>query len=408
MGETGSWENLRFSAVSCENLRFPAVFCANLRLPNPLIYRASRKSAKFCENVHSGSGFSLLLSRFWHALNFWGARQIRAPLPRTPELCCVRPLGCSWFLPTISNFNFCLRAGLGYFCLLWVAKNLAPYRLGKRSHKQNRAKIHQKYRTSYFFLTCLMHFCPILRVAVFSYAVGGQVFPNLWVKRVLRKARQRGNSEGRKRGGQICRGWIWRFWGAPLFSPEVPKYLCLKGFGTSGRKIGAPQKRQIQPRRIWPPICGPLSNSVKFACLMLAFLSSCSLWRLFPCCAMRNNFCRTHNSCGGHLKPITLKPVIRIFCIFRVFVSALSAFSAFSAFSFCGISSDPCFPGGGRDSPHFPHFPLSGLNRWFRKSDRPALGWPALGDRENKGSKSSGKISEHIFRERIRASKKTS
>ena len=51
-------------------------------------------------------------------------------------------------------------------------------------------------------------------------------------------------------GGQIRRGRIWRFWGAPLFSPEVPKYLLLKGFGTSGLKSGAPQKRQILPRRI--------------------------------------------------------------------------------------------------------------------------------------------------------------
>ena len=68
MGETGFCKNLRFSAVSCENLRFPVVFYANLRLPNPLIYRASRKSAKICENVRSGSGFSLLLSPFWRAL----------------------------------------------------------------------------------------------------------------------------------------------------------------------------------------------------------------------------------------------------------------------------------------------------------------------------------------------------
>ena len=37
-------------------------------------------------------------------------------------------------------------------------------------------------------------------------------------------------------------------WGAPIFSPEVPKYLFFKGLGTSGRKIGAPQKRQIQPK----------------------------------------------------------------------------------------------------------------------------------------------------------------
>ena len=72
MGETGFCENLRFSAVSCENLRFPAVSCANLRLPNPLIYRASRKSAKICKNLRKcafGSGFSLLLSPFWRALN---------------------------------------------------------------------------------------------------------------------------------------------------------------------------------------------------------------------------------------------------------------------------------------------------------------------------------------------------
>ena len=31
-----------------------------------------------------------------------------------------------------------------------IAKNLAPYRIGKRPHKQNRAKIPPKYRKSYF------------------------------------------------------------------------------------------------------------------------------------------------------------------------------------------------------------------------------------------------------------------
>ena len=31
-----------------------------------------------------------------------------------------------------------------------IAKSLAPYRIGKRPHKQNRAKIHLKYRKSYF------------------------------------------------------------------------------------------------------------------------------------------------------------------------------------------------------------------------------------------------------------------
>ena len=31
--------------------------------------------------------------------------------------------------------------------------------------------------------------------------------------------------------GQIRRGRIWCVWGAPILSPEVPKYLFLKGFG---------------------------------------------------------------------------------------------------------------------------------------------------------------------------------
>ena len=51
-----------------------------------------------------------------------------------------------------------------------------------------------------------------------------------------------------------------RVFGAPrFFSPEVPKILILKGFVASGRKIGrAPQERENQPRRIQPPILGPL------------------------------------------------------------------------------------------------------------------------------------------------------
>ena len=67
-------------------------------------------------------------------------------------------------------------------------------------------------------------------------------------------------------GGQIRRGRIWRFWGAPIFSLEVPKYLFFRGLGASGRKIGAPQKRQIQPRRICPPICSPLINTTPLSC----------------------------------------------------------------------------------------------------------------------------------------------
>ena len=49
------------------------------------------------------------------------------------------------------------------------------------------------------------------------------------------------------------------FLGRPDFQSRGPKIVVLKGLGTSGRKIGAPQKRQIQPRRIQPPILGPLT-----------------------------------------------------------------------------------------------------------------------------------------------------
>ena len=65
-------------------------------------------------------------------------------------------------------------------------------------------------------------------------------------------------------GGQIRRGWIWHFWGAPIFSPEVPEYLFLKGFGTSGWKIGAPPKTpnstttdltpHLRPSDLWSKI----------------------------------------------------------------------------------------------------------------------------------------------------------
>ena len=61
--------------------------------------------------------------------------------------------------------------------------------------------------------------------------------------------------------GWIRRGWVSHFWGTSIFSPKVPKTLVLTGSGTSGRKIGAPQKGQIQPQRIHPPILGPLMKT---------------------------------------------------------------------------------------------------------------------------------------------------
>ena len=59
-----------------------------------------------------------------------------------------------------------------------LRKTLAPYRIGKRPHKQNRGKIPSKNTENRIFLVFLMYFWAILRVAVFSYPVGGQVFPN--------------------------------------------------------------------------------------------------------------------------------------------------------------------------------------------------------------------------------------
>ena len=71
------WEK-PVSAKICGFLRFPAKICSFLRFSAQICdsqiswftERAEnqRKSAKICENVCSGSGFSLLLSPFWRAL----------------------------------------------------------------------------------------------------------------------------------------------------------------------------------------------------------------------------------------------------------------------------------------------------------------------------------------------------
>ena len=109
MGETGFCKNLQFSAVSCENLRFPAVFCANLRLPNPLIYRASRKSAKICKNLRKCAfrvrflPFAVsLLARPVFCKTWWTFRprkKIFTPPPQIPQTS-SRPLGPAPLLET--------------------------------------------------------------------------------------------------------------------------------------------------------------------------------------------------------------------------------------------------------------------------------------------------------------------
>ena len=81
---------------------------------------------------------------------------------------------------------------------------------------------------------------------------------------------------------------------------------------------------------------------------------------------------------GGHLKPVTLKPVSRIFSIFHVFMSAFSVFSASSA---SGISSNPCFLGEW-DLPHFPHLPRIGFEALILKIRLTGFIMTGLGDRD--------------------------
>ena len=80
--------------------------------------------------------------------------------------------------------------------------------------------------------------------------------------------------------GESIGGWIpdpmWldplAFLGCPDFQCRGPKTLISKGLGTSGRKIGAPQKREIQPQRIQPFRPPHMQCSEDFS-VFLSFLS---------------------------------------------------------------------------------------------------------------------------------------
>ena len=63
-------------------------------------------------------------------------------------------------------------------------------------------------------------------------------------------------SEGRKWGVRSVVVEFGAFWGAPIFRPEVPKPFENRYLGTSGLKIGAPQKIQ-NGRRKWPAAISP-------------------------------------------------------------------------------------------------------------------------------------------------------
>ena len=54
-------------------------------------------------------------------------------------------------------------------------------------------------------------------------------------------------------GVQIRRGRIWRFWGAPIFSPEVPIYLFLRVLGPLDGKSGRPKNAKFNHDGSDPP-----------------------------------------------------------------------------------------------------------------------------------------------------------
>ena len=108
------WEKLvsAKSAVFCGSceicgfLRFSAQICDS-QIP----YRASRKSAKICENVRSGSGFSLLLSPFWRAHRFFPIdlhpHRTRRRSRSVPEYCWLSRLVSR--IPSFHHYTFILK-----------------------------------------------------------------------------------------------------------------------------------------------------------------------------------------------------------------------------------------------------------------------------------------------------------
>ena len=88
--------------------------------------------------------------------DLWFAVGIATPISSSQHLSFLRWSLCL-FVPVPTRFD------------IKHCENLALHRIGKRPHKQDRAKIHQKYQKSYFWPI----FCLVLRVAVFSYPVKG-------------------------------------------------------------------------------------------------------------------------------------------------------------------------------------------------------------------------------------------
>ena len=105
-----------------------------------------------------------ILGAFFQELG-WSPRTREISTKKTLAACSLeaqqRYFSYRAMLAAIVSQNFFVLVFMG--CL---AKSLARYRIGKRPHKQNRAKIPPKYRKCIFGVF-LMYFWAILRVAVF-------------------------------------------------------------------------------------------------------------------------------------------------------------------------------------------------------------------------------------------------
>ena len=108
-------------------------------------------------------------------------------------------------------------------------------------HLQAREEFLQK---GYFVVNTAQVICVI--------AAAGPSWPHGGMAHCCTKSlRQFHKSEGRKWGVRSVVVAIWRYFGAPRSSLQrSPNTYFHRVLGTSGRKIGAPQKRQIQPRQI--------------------------------------------------------------------------------------------------------------------------------------------------------------
>ena len=114
-----------------------------------------------------------------------------------------------------------------------VARSETSKRHLKGQQPQSDAKSDAKFAAIVQFLTC--HFtvvafrgrCTILQKSSFHgcWLTIVVVWRSLWLQQLPLNDGQVENFRGPRMGGWICRGWFSRFWGAPIFSSEVPKCL---------------------------------------------------------------------------------------------------------------------------------------------------------------------------------------